>query len=132
MKSGECRNLGEAADALGYSRRQCQRWWDAYTEGGAGELLVSRVAERGRQELVTDQAWKELEEAMKEGKIAATYAGAHAFLAQRGIEYSGPDSVGGLFRRRKAKPKTGRPHHQKADSQEQEEAFKKSLPSTSG
>jgi transposase len=33
--------------------------------------------------------------------------------------------VGGLFRRCKAKPKTGRPRHQKADSQERE-AFKKS------
>lgn len=129
LKSGQCRNLGEAADALDYSRRQCQRWWDAYTEGGAGGLLVSRVAQRGRQELVTDQAWEELEEAMKEGKIA-TYTGAHAFLSERGIEYSGPDSVGGLFRRRKAKPKTGRPRHQKADSQEQE-AFKKSLLNTS-
>ena len=129
LKSGQCRNLGEAADALGYSRRQCQRWWDAYTGGGASGLLVSRVAERGRQELVTDQAWEELEEAMKEGKIA-TYTGAHAFLCERGIEYSGPDSVGGLFRHRKAKPKTGRPRHQKADSQEQE-AFKKSLPNTS-
>ncbi|MBV9453248.1 MAG: hypothetical protein JOZ19_03880 [Rubrobacter sp.] len=25
LKSGACRNLGEAADALGYSWRQCQR-----------------------------------------------------------------------------------------------------------
>ena len=26
LKSEECRNLGEAAEALGYSWRQCQRW----------------------------------------------------------------------------------------------------------
>ena len=134
LKSAECRNLGEAAGFLGYTRRQCQRWWDAYTTDGLDELLVSRVAKRGRQELVSKQAWEELEEAMKEGGVA-TYAQAQEFLAERGIEYSGPDSVGGLLRRRKAKLKTGRPRHQQADRQEQE-AFKKSsptaLPSASG
>lgn len=106
LKSGECSNLGEAADALGYSRRQCQRWWSAYTEGGLDELLVSRVDERGAQELVSEEAWEELEEAMKKGSIA-TYEHARAFLAERGIEYASADSVGGLFRRRKAKLKTG-------------------------
>ncbi len=127
LKSRECTNLGEAADALGYSRRQCQRWWGAYTEGGLDELLVSRVDERGRQEeFVTEKAWEELEEVMKEGEIA-TYAQARDFLAERGVEYASADSVGQLFRRRKVKLKTGRPRHEKADTQEQE-AFKKSLP----
>jgi transposase len=126
LKSGECSNLGEAADALGYSRRQCQRWWGAYSEGGLDKLLVSRVDERGRQEFVTENAWEELEEAMKEGRIA-TCAQARNFLGERGIEYASADSVGGLFRRRKAKLKTGRPRHEKADEQEQE-AFKKSSP----
>ena len=56
LKSGECRNLGEAAEALGYSWRQCQRWFATYREGGLEELLVSRVAERGPRELVTDEA----------------------------------------------------------------------------
>jgi len=127
LKSGECTNLGGAAEALGYSRRQCQRWWGAYTEGGLDELLVSRVDERGRQEeFVTEKAWEELEEVMKEGRIA-TYAQARDFLAERGVEYASADSVGGLFRRRKVKLKTGRPRHEKADIEEQE-AFKKSLP----
>ena len=53
LKSGECSNLGEAADALGYSRRQCQRWWGTYTEGALDELLVSRLDERGRQEFLS-------------------------------------------------------------------------------
>ena len=126
LKSGECSNLGEAADVLGYSQRQCQRWWGAYTEGGLDELLVSRVDERGRQEFVTEKAWEELEVVMKEGRIA-TYAQARDFLAKRGVEYASADSVGGLFRRRKVKLKTGRPRHEKADTEEQE-AFKKSLP----
>ncbi len=47
LKSGECKNLSEAAEALGYSWRQCQRWFAAYQRGGKRELLVSRVDERG-------------------------------------------------------------------------------------
>ena len=52
LKSGECSNLGEAAEALGYSWRQCQRWFATYRQGGLKELLTSRVDERGRQELL--------------------------------------------------------------------------------
>lgn len=124
LKSGECRNLGEAAEALGYSWRQCQRWFASYRSGGIGELLESRVSERGRQELVTPEAFEDLEEAMKRGQIA-TISQADEFLRERyGIEYAHPDGVGQLLRRRKVKLKTGRPRHEKADAQEQE-AFKK-------
>ena len=87
-------------------------------------MLTSRVEQRGRAELVTDEAFSELEEAMKAGEIA-TIAQAHEFLAERGIGYSHPESVGGLLRRRKVKLKSGRPRHEKADQKEQEE-FKKS------
>ena len=123
LKSGECENLSEAAQALGYSWRQCQRWFATYQSGGKQELLVSRVDERGPKELVTEEAWEELQEAMKRGEIA-TVSQAHGFLVERGIAYSHPESVGGLLRRRKVKPKTGRPRHEKADQHEQED-FKK-------
>src|ERR671920_2659171 len=126
LKSGECPSLAEAAEALGYSWRQCQRWFASYRKGGLEELLKSRVEQRGRQELVTPEAFEELQEAMKRGEIA-TISQAHRFLSDRGIEYSHPDGVGQLLRRRKVKLKTGRPRHEKADLQEQE-AFKKSLP----
>jgi transposase len=126
LKSGECENLSEAAQALGYSWRQCQRWFAIYQRGGKRELLVSRVDERGPKELITDEAWEELQEAMQGGEIA-TIAQAHEFLVERGVGYSHPESVGGLLRRRKAKLKTGRSRHEKADPQEQEE-FKKSSP----
>jgi transposase len=126
LKSEQCSNLGEAARALGYSWRQCQRWFASYQQGGIEELLKSRVDERGRQELVTPEAFEELQEAMKKGEIA-TIGQAHRFLSERGIEYSHPDGVGQLLRRRKVKLKTGRPRHEKADPQQQE-AFKKSLP----
>jgi transposase len=123
LKSGECSNLAEAAEALGYSWRQLQRWFAFYRQGGLQELLKSRVDERGRKELVTPEAFEELQEAMKRGQIA-TISQAHRFLSERGIEYSHPDGVGQLLRRRKVKLKTGRPRHQRADLQEQE-AFKK-------
>src|ERR687885_634082 len=126
LKSGECSNLGEAADALGYSWRQCQRWFAGYRQGGLEGLLKSRVDERGRQELVTPEAFEELQEAMKKGEIA-TIRQADEFLKERGIEYSHPDGVGQLLRRRKVKLKTGRPRHEKADKEEQE-AFEKTSP----
>ena len=130
LKSKECGNLTEAAQALGYSWRQCQRWFASYTEGGLEELLKSRVGERGRQELVTSEAFEELEEAMKKGEIA-TISQADEFLRERhGIHYAHPDGVGQLLRRRKVKLKTGRPRHEKAD-QEQQEAFKKTSPMSS-
>ena len=64
LKSEECANLGEAAEVLGYSWRQCQRWFATYRGGGKRELLVSRVDERGPKELITDEAFEELQEAM--------------------------------------------------------------------
>jgi transposase len=124
LKSGECSNLGEAAQALGYSWRQCQRWFASYQQGGLEELLKSRVHERGRQELATSEALEDLKQTMKMGEIA-TISEADEFLRERhGIEYAHPDGVGQLLRRHKIKLKTGRPRHEEADQQEQE-AFKK-------
>jgi transposase len=95
------------------------------------ELLVSRVSERGRKELITEEAWAELEEAMKEGEIASI-AQAHAFLAQQhGINYTDPSSVGQLLKRHQVKLKSGCPRHRKADLQEQER-FKKLRPEPQG
>ena len=79
LRSEECRNLGEAARALGYSWRQGQRWLASYKKGGLEELLESRVGERGAQELVTPEAFEDLEEAMKRGEIA-TIGQADEFL----------------------------------------------------
>ncbi len=127
LKSEECSNLGEAARALGYSWRQCQRWFATYQDGGIGELLKSRAHERGRQELVTPEALEDLKETMKQGEIA-TIGQADEFPRERhGIEYAHPDGVGQLLRRHKIKLKTGRPRHEEADDEKQE-AFKKTSP----
>jgi transposase len=72
LKSEESSTLGKAAKSLGYSRRQGQRWFAAYKEGGMEEMLLDRVDERGRSELVSAEAFEELEEAMKRGEIATT------------------------------------------------------------
>src|SRR3712207_4599264 len=96
-----------------FRSRQCQRWFASYRKGGLEELLKSRVHERGRQEPVTPEAFEDLEEAMKKGEIA-TISEADQFLRERhGIEYSHPDGVGQLLRRRKVKLKTGRPRHER-------------------
>lgn len=124
LKREEYSTIEETAKSLGFSRRQAQRWFASYKEGGMEKMLESRVEERGRGELVSEEAFSELEEAMKAGEIA-TIAQAHEFLLERGIGYSHPESVGGLLRRRKVKLKSGRPRHEKADQREQE-AFKKS------
>ena len=130
LKSEECSNLGEAARALGYSWRQCQRWFASYQKGGIEELLKSRVSERGRQELVTPEALEDLKESMKMGEIA-TISQADEFLRERhGIEYAHPDGVGQLLRRHKIKLKTGPPRHEEADYEEQD-AFKKTSRPTS-
>ncbi len=125
LKNGERSSLGGAAEALGYSWRQCQRWFATYRREGLEGLLLSRVSERGPSELVTEEAFTQMEDAMKRGEIA-TVSQAHRFLWDRGVHYSHPESVGGLLRRRKVKLKTGRPRHEKADREEQEE-FKKNF-----
>ena len=130
LKSEECRNLGEASQALGYSWRQCQRWFASYQKGGIEELLKSSVHERARQELATPEALEDLKESMKMGQIA-TISQADEFLRERhGIQYAHPDGVGQLLRRRKVKLKTRRPRHEKADPAKQE-AFKKTSPTRS-
>ncbi len=127
LKSEECRNLGEAAQALGYSWRQCQRWFQSYQKGGIEELLKSRVHERGRQELVTPEAFEDLQEAMKRGEIATILQADEFLRGRHGIEYAHPDGVGQLLRRHKVKLKTGRPRHEDADPDKQEDFKKSSL-----
>jgi transposase len=131
LKSEECRNLGEAAQALGYSWRQCQRWFASYQQGGLEELLKSRVHERGRQELITPEALEDLKETMKTGKIATIGQADECLRARHGIEYAHPDGVGQLLRRHRIKLKTGRPRHEEADPEEQD-AFKKTSLARSG
>ena len=63
---------------------------------------------------------------MKRGEIA-TVAQMHRFLSEREGALRSQDERRGLLSRRQAKPKTGRPRHEKTDAEEQED-FEKSLP----
>lgn len=128
LKTGECRSLTEAAAALGYSRRQCQRWLDSYRAGGLAALLENRIAQRGRREWVDAEAWSSLQAALKRGEIA-TYKQARGLLAEHGVHYKDETGVLRLFRRHQIKLKTGRPRHEKADPEAQE-SFKKTLLNT--
>ncbi len=64
LHSEESRNLVEAAEALGYSWRQCQRWFKSYRKGGLQGLLQSRVSERGARSWSRrprpSQSWRRL------------------------------------------------------------------------
>lgn len=73
---------------------------------------------------MTAEAWADLEAAMKQGPIA-TLEQARQYLGQRwGIHYQSVNGVWWHLHRRRAKPKTGRRRHRRAD-QAQQEAFKK-------
>lgn len=115
----------QLAPVLGYSRRQLQRWWTTYQAGGL-EALLERGAPGGSTERITEEAWQALETEMKAGRIALLQEAQRFLEAHFAISYT----IGGLsdlFRRRKAKLKTGRRRNKKASAEEQA-AFKKTVP----
>jgi transposase len=124
LKSGAAPSLRRGAALLGYSERQAQRWWRLYSAGGLGALLTI-TPRAGPAERITPGAWAGLEAEMRAGRIARL-RDAQAYLRERhGVAYS-LNGVWELLRRRKAKPKTGRKRHVKADPAEQA-AFKKAV-----
>lgn len=126
LKSGECRTLVKAAEQLGYSLRQCQRWLMSYRQGGMEALL--RYEQPRKPERMTQEAWQALDEAMKSGEVA-TLEEARQLLTQQGVLYKGVAGVSALLIRHKVKLKTGRPRHQQTDEAAQA-AFKKTSPTS--
>jgi transposase len=127
LKSREARSLKQAAQQLGYSLRQCQRWFKAYQQVGLPAMLSASQQGRASGERMTEAAWTPLREALVAGEIA-TYAQARQLLAEHGVSYKDDSSVSKLFKRHKIKAKIGRPSHEKTDARQQAE-FKKTLPS---
>jgi transposase len=108
---------------LGYSRAQLTRWWGRYRQGGLDHLLAE-PRHPGSKGQMTTQAWADLEETIKQGQIA-TLEQARQYLACRwGIHYQSVNGVWWHLHRRRAKPKTGRRRHRRADPAPQE-ALKK-------
>ncbi len=129
LKGGTSKSIKQAAEVLGYSWRQCQRWITTYRKEGLSALLIDNAHKRGNhRERVTPEAWRALEEAMQRGEID-TYERAREFLAERrGIHYNkDQSSIFRLFERHHVKAETGRYPHRKADPEERE-AFKKTSP----
>jgi transposase len=124
LKSGECRSMASAAEQLGYSMRQCQRWFRSYRQGGLEALLKFEQPRRG--ERMTQAAWEALARAMKAGKVA-TLEQTRQLLAEQGVPYQSVAGVSSLLMRHKVKLKTGRPQHQQTD-QGVQAAFKKTSP----
>lgn len=123
LKSGDCRSLACAARQLGYSLRQCQRWFKCYQEGGLEALLT--FEQPRRSERMTQEAWSALNEAMKAGEVASLEE-ARQLLWRQGVHYKGVAGVSALLIRHKVKLKTGRPRHQQSNEAAQA-AFKKTL-----
>lgn len=123
LKSGESRSLAATAEQLGYSLRQCQRWFKSYQAGGLAAVL--KFKRPRRPERMTRAAWDALEGAMKAGEVA-TLEQARQLLAEQGVPYKSVGGVSSLLIRHKVKLKTGRPRHRRSDEAAQA-AFKKTL-----
>jgi transposase len=113
----------QAAAALGYSVRTAERWWRRYCEGGLAALLAP-PRRRGMVERITPEAWEGLQAEMQAGHIGGLHE-AQAYPRDSWHIAYGIDAISKLFRRRKAKLKTGRPRHRKAASPAEQAAFKK-------
>ena len=73
LKSGEARSLSVVAQQLGYSLRQCQRWFKAYQQHGLSVLLNASRQGKTSSERMSEAAWRALNDALVAGEIA-TYA----------------------------------------------------------
>jgi transposase len=114
LKSGQVPSMQAAAPLLGYSLRQLQTWWRWYRQGGLARLIAERPRP-GKVSRLTEEAYRALEAEMTAGRIA-TLKDAQTYLRQRwGIAYHSLNGVWRQLHRRRARPKTGRRRHVKAD-----------------
>src|SRR3954468_9588926 len=120
---GRVAGVSQAAEVLGYHVRTVQRWWQCYREGGLAALLAP-PQRRGAKERITPEAWESLQAEMRAGHIGGLHE-AQVYLRDTWHIGYGIDAISKLFRRRKTKLKTGRPHHRKAVSPAEQAAFKK-------
>src|SRR3954463_5937578 len=109
VKEERAPGIVQAAAALGYSARTAERWWRRYCEGGLA-ALVAPPQRRGLVEPITPEAWEGLQAEMRAGHIGGLHE-AQAYLRDTWHIGYGIDAISKLFRRRKTKLKTGRPHH---------------------
>jgi transposase len=115
LKGGTVASVLACVPVLGYSRAQLTRWWERYRAGGL-EALLTEPHHPGSKGQMTAEAWADLEEAMKQGQIA-TLEQARQYLARHwDIHYQSVNGVWWHLHRRRARPKTGRRRHRRADA----------------
>jgi transposase len=122
LKSGQAKNLGEAAALMGDSKTQVTRWWAAYRAGGVAALR-HEPHYPGRPPHLTPEAREGLHAAMRRGEIATVQ---DARREQWHIEYHSINGIWWQLRQERTRKKTGRPRHRQA-SAKQQQAFKKTL-----
>jgi transposase len=119
LRGGRATSLPRCAPLVGYSLRQVTRWWGRYRAGGLEGLLTDKP-HLGEASRLTPEAYAALGGRMRGGRVA-TLQDARRYLAEAWrIVYP---TVGGLWAQlhaRKARPKTGRRRHVKADEAAQE------------
>ena len=125
LKEERAPSLLAAAPLLGYSVRQVNRWWDAYRAGGLARLLEQRPRP-GKRSRLTVEAWAGLEAEMVAGRIGTLLAAQRYLQEHWGIAYRSLNGVWWQLHRRRARPKTGRRRHRRANAAEQE-AYKRRL-----
>ncbi len=115
LKSGEARTLPQVAARVGYSPRQVERWWRAYrTQGLAALEHIYHPA--GKPAQLTDEAWAGLTVELEAGRITGQEDARRYLEAVWGVRYASVNGISYQFKKRKAKWKTGRRRHAKADA----------------
>src|SRR5215469_14231886 len=69
LKSGQAKNLSEAAVMVGYSGSQAVRWWERYRTGGLG-AVEHEAHHPGQPTRLTPEARADLHQAMRRGEVA--------------------------------------------------------------
>src|SRR5690349_2646764 len=112
------------------SVRQRRCWaivCELFSAGGSATALAALLAppqRRGAPERLSPEAWEGLQAEMRAGHIGGLHE-AQLYLRDTWHIGYGIDAISKLFRRRRTKLKTGRPHHRKAVSPAEQAAFKK-------
>jgi transposase len=120
LKTRQACSLVAVAPLVGYGERTVNRWWKTYQTGGIAGLL-KHTPHRGPTSRLTEEAWEDLEAAMTRGEIATLRDAQRYLTDQHDITYHSLHGVWWQLRKRKARPKTGRRRHRKADPEAQED-----------
>ena len=121
LKSGQARNLSEAAELVGYSPTQVARWWQRYRTQGLAKL-EQEPRYPGMPARMTPEARADVDAAMKRGEIK-TLEEARGYLREHWqIEYQSIHGIWWHLRHKDPHRKT-RHYHKPASTAQQAEAL---------